>query len=132
VQRIVAHEARILHLAWTPERKAYEFRLMYGRRFLTPVLWLTPLHWYDLVDGRSADIDGWVGLIRRGKLLEIRPLKVLDYGSGMSGVPKEWPHVYFPDFYDAATAERGERPEANWTDIYEEALDAKRSEWGPA
>ncbi len=136
MRRIVAHESRTIHLAWVPKRRAHEFRLMYGRVYLTPRLWLSPLEWYDLLSGRAAILDGpkgepWLVLGRRGPRLHIGVRRELHYGP-ISPVPPEWPMVVFAELYEAASEERGERPEEGWNQAYEALLEAQRDEWGPA
>jgi hypothetical protein len=142
MQRLVCHESRVLHLVWVVERQAHELRLLYGRRFLTPRLWLTPLDWYTLLAGRQVELlwarrqhppEVWLTLSRlRGQLL-ISTDKDLTYTAcGPPPVPHQWPPLSFADFYRAAESERGEKPETGWSDVYEAQLEAKREEWGPA
>ncbi len=139
MKRFVVHESRTVHLEWA-EIGYHVFRLMYGNRFLTPRLPLTPLHWYDLkharrVTLRHGDVD-WLVLGRESDRLLIIPFKDLNYTMSSredwAPVPVKWPLLSFHHFYAAATELRGAAPEEGWHKIVEDWEDKKWKEQGPA
>ncbi len=124
------HEARTLHLRWDESRKGFEFRLMYGNRYLTPQLWLTPFDWYKLLDsrGRVVLLGNWLKVWRKGNSFCVAPQQIFRYNHH-TGLPQEWPSQYFPDIYNLAMQERGDKPEKGWEKVYEREMEKERENW---
>lgn len=135
MSRIIIHEARAIHLAWHADREAYEFRLLYGRSFQTPKLWISPLDWYDLLMSRALELcngsEKWLMLRREGGKLMIYARRELNYGL-LATIDPQIPSVSFSAFYGQAKAVRGAKPETGWEKVHEAILERQREGWGPA
>ena len=130
VERIIAHESRVIHLAWDSDKQAFEIRLMYGRRFITPKHYLDALGFRALIDDRPVRFEGWFSLGKVKGRLTVFPLREFVYGAhGDELVPRGWPPVSFSGFYNAAKRERGVAPEEGWHRIHEQQEEAKRDQW---
>ena len=132
MERLAAHEARVIHLAWDSERRVHEIRLMYGKRYLTPKLYMSALDWHHLLGGGSVRFDGWFVLGRDKSEAIVAPLREFVYEGSRDVVPASWPRIRFKALYDAAARTRGGRPEKGWEKLVEAEIEAKRGEWGPA
>lgn len=138
MQRHVAHEARYIHVVWHPRFNAYEFRLMYGKHYLTPRFRVTPLDWYHLIMHKGLEInwkpgegeraEAWLVLQLKGNALIIHLKKALGYPLP-GGVPQEWPQISWNVLYDEMARERGELPEKGWQAGNEAYLDSIRASW---
>ena len=112
MKRLIVHEARVIHIAWVESQDKFEFRLLYGKQFLTPTLWLTPDAWQKLFAWGTivlSDFKGeeWLSLNREGRVMTITPHRKFDYGCGVSFERGTWPKVEFQDLYQLAKEERG-------------------------
>ena len=56
MKRIIVEYQRTVSLAWNKERGNYEFRLIYGKTFLTPVLLLETFAMNGLLNGEPVRI----------------------------------------------------------------------------
>ena len=120
MRRFNIHEARTLHIVWHESKDAFEFRMMYGKRFLTPVLWITPKEWQVLWAWGTIilkDFRGneWVSLSRNSRTLHIEARQKFDYGKGGNLDRDRWPEADFIAFHTLAQEERGGLlPETGW------------------
>ena len=121
MKRILVEDQRTVSLAWNKERCHFEFRLLYGKTFLTPVLLLETFAMNGLLNGEPVRMgtvadrnEIWLRLIPRLPNIEVDQIRDLkgDPRSRTSDVfGNRWCLLDLQDFYLLAEEERGDKPE---------------------
>lgn len=115
---MTVEEVKVIDLTWDRRTALYTFRLMEGKKYITPKLPMTPFDFFKLKRYESLELDGWVKM-RQDRLSlaiflmqpKIRPWSTLEA---------------FYSLYRVAQDVRGCKPEEGWHEVYQKQLDQEK------